>query len=136
MYRKSLVALIAAPLLGLIFLYVLNLGASLIPVNTLADKIENAFEEGSISEIDWPYIEIPGYNGDLGYNQFNDCLIYESILLRKGNRFSDASTSYVLWWWPLPNPTWKPISRCGDLRELVTSGREKDLSHYRKSEHR
>ena len=136
MLKRTLSALVVAPLMGVIFLYLLNLAAGLIPVEALAEKMETAFTEGHISEIDWPYIETAGYRGNLGYDQYTDCLIYMSTVLRTEDRFRDAATSYVIWWWPFSESTPSTWTRCGSLREIITTARDQDLTEYYYPYHR
>jgi hypothetical protein len=135
--KKSSIALFIAPIIGLTTLYLLNLSASLIPLATLEERITNAFNDGSISDTDWPYLEIPGYKGNLGYDQFTDCLVYMSTILRTDDRFLDALTANVIYWRPDSSQSVRKLwTRCGTLQDAAEKSNYQELRPYYYPYHR
>jgi hypothetical protein len=129
--KKTLIALFLVPILGLTLLYLLNLSSSLIPLATLEERVKSAFNQGSISDTDWPYLEIPGYEGNLGFDQFTDCLVYMSTILRTADRFRDAISANVIFWRPyLSTSITKAWTRCGTLQDAVEKSNYEDLQPY------
>ena len=100
------------------------------PIDRIKVNLRAAFTEGELQDDEWPPLALASR---IGYNQYNECLIFMATILRGDDVVKTTVSPNILWWWPYGETAW---SKCAILRHLVAGPSPPDLSNLLYPYHR
>src|SRR3990172_5248258 len=135
---KSAIIVTSIILLFLIFFFFLSYLSVLVPVDPIRENLQRAFVKGELQHNEWPSRKV---GRQIGYNQYDDCLTFQMVMLRTGYRLEDAISPNVMWRWPFEKvPSGRPSdyasSVCAALDYVISSGDSTALQRHYDRYHR